>query len=165
MYGISPSPEIENHIPFELQESFSFKSRLSHVKKVQAGERISYGGTYQSEVEEWIGTVPVGYADGWLRKLQNQEVLIDGNRVPIIGRICMDQFMVRLPKQYEVGTLVTLIGRDGNEEISVGEVAARLETIAYEVPCIISHRVPRVYVEEGNETVVRNSVLHRTNYE
>ncbi|MCT9872764.1 alanine racemase, partial [Paenarthrobacter aurescens] len=76
-----------------------------------------YGATYTAEGDEWIGTLPIGYADGWIRKLQGQEVLVDGKRVPIVGRICMDQCMIKLPGPYPVGTVVTLIGNDGDESI------------------------------------------------
>ena len=96
MYGLTPSPEIEHELPFALKEAFSLHSRLVHVKKLTKGEKVSYGATYETEEEEWIGTIPIGYADGWIRRLQGQEVLVEGKRVPIVGRICMDQCMVKL---------------------------------------------------------------------
>lgn len=145
MYGLYPSPDVKGLKPIELEQAFSLHSRLTHVKKLPPGEAISYGATYQTKTEEWIGTVPVGYADGWVRRLKDSDVLIDGKRVPIVGRICMDQFMVRLDGPYEIGTKVTLIGRQKGQEISVDDVADRLGTINYEVPCLISYRVPRVY--------------------
>lgn len=159
MYGLAPSDEMKKDIPFPLKEAFSLKTRLVHVKKLKRGERISYGGTYEAKEEEWIGTLPIGYADGWLRKLQGQEVLIQGMRFPIVGRICMDQCMIRLPKEYPVGTAVTLIGKEGKEEIPIDEIAARLDTINYEIPCMISSRVPRVYKRSGNTIDIRNSIL------
>ncbi|NSL52470.1 alanine racemase [Calidifontibacillus erzurumensis] len=146
MYGLSPSTDIKDQLPFPLKEAFSLKSKIVHVKEVAPGERISYGGTYQTEKNEWIGTVPIGYADGWIRKLKFSEVLICGKRCPIIGRICMDQMMVALPKKVPVGTEVTLIGSQGSEKISIDEVAQRLDTINYEIPCLISSRVPRTYI-------------------
>jgi len=146
MYGLSPSMDIKDQLPFPLKEAFSLKSKIVHVKEVAPGERISYGGTYQTEKNEWIGTVPIGYADGWIRKLKFSEVLICGKRCPIIGRICMDQMMVALPKKVPVGTEVTLIGSQGSEKISIDEVAQRLDTINYEIPCLISSRVPRTYI-------------------
>ncbi|MGM8216636.1 alanine racemase [Bacillaceae bacterium W0354] len=145
MYGLYPSDVVENVTPIKLKPSFSLYSRLIHVKKVSKGERISYGGTYEAIGDEWIGTIPIGYGDGWLRKLQNFQVLIEGKRVPIVGRICMDQTMIRLDKPYELGTKVTLIGKDGSNEITMEEVADYLETINYEIPCIIGKRIPRVY--------------------
>lgn len=159
MYGLTPSPEIEHELPFPLKEAFSLRSRLVHVKKLDKGEKVSYGATYETEGEEWIGTIPIGYADGWIRRLQGQELLVEGSRVPIVGRICMDQCMVKLPHAVPVGTIVTLIGRQGNEFISVNEIAGKLETINYEVPCIISTRVPRLYKESGEIVVLKNYLL------
>lgn len=160
MYGLTPSPEIEHEIPFPLKEAFSLRSRLVHVKKLDKGDKVSYGATYEAETEEWIGTIPIGYADGWIRRLQGQEVLVEGKRVPIVGRICMDQCMVKLPHEVAVGTTVTLIGRENEEFISVNEIAQKLETINYEVPCIISTRVPRLYKQGGKIVVLKNYLLH-----
>ncbi|MBI0580912.1 alanine racemase [Neobacillus cucumis] len=159
MYGLTPSLEMESEIPFSLNEAFSLHSKLVHVKQLYKGDKISYGATYEASGDEWIGTVPVGYADGWIRKLQGQEVLINGIRVPIVGRICMDQFMVRLPHEVPVGTNVTLIGKDNNQFISINEIAKKLETINYEVPCIITNRVPRLYKKGGKATEIKNYLL------
>ncbi|MEH7181260.1 alanine racemase [Neobacillus vireti] len=159
MYGLTPSPEIEHELPFPLKEAFSLRSRLVHVKKLDKGDKVSYGATYEAEEEEWIGTIPIGYADGWIRRLQGQEVLVEGRRVPIVGRICMDQCMVKLPHFVPVGTTVTLIGKQSNEFISVNEIAQKLETINYEVPCIISSRVPRLYKKGGKIVVLKNYLL------
>jgi alanine racemase len=147
MYGLTPSPEITNQLPVHLKQAFSLKSRLVQVKKMPAGEAISYGATYRTKTDEWIGTIPIGYADGWLRSHSTNggEVLINGKRAPFVGRICMDQCMVRLPEPVETGTIVTLIGEDGNDKITMDDVAKRLGTINYEIPCIIGQRVPRVY--------------------
>ncbi|MBT2625742.1 alanine racemase [Bacillus sp. HU-1818] len=159
MYGLRPSAEITNEIPFRLHQAFSLNSTLSHVKKIRKGESVSYGATYTAEKDQWIGTVPVGYADGWLRKLQGTEVLINGKRLKIAGRICMDQFMVELDKEYPPGTRVTLIGRQKDDCITVDEIASRLETINYEVTCTISSRVPRMFLENGSIMEVRNPLL------
>ncbi|MEH7112528.1 alanine racemase [Neobacillus niacini] len=161
MYGLTPSPEIEHELPFPLKEAFSLRSRLVHVKKLDKGDKVSYGATYEAEGEEWIGTIPIGYADGWIRRLQGQEVLVEGQRVPIVGRICMDQCMVKLPHFVPVGTTVTLIGKQNNEFISVNEIAQKLETINYEVPCIISTRVPRLYKQGGKTVVLKNYLLNK----
>ncbi|MBN9656187.1 alanine racemase [Halobacillus sp. GSS1] len=159
MYGLYPSPYVKKERPIDLKPAFSLTSRLIHVKKIEAGESVSYGATYTAEKEEWIGTIPLGYADGWIRKLQGAEVLVDGKRQPIVGRICMDQFMIRLDQEYPIGTKVTLIGKQGNQEISADEIAEHLETINYEIPCMISQRVPRVFQEGGRTVEVRNSLL------
>ena len=160
MYGLTPSIEIKDSLPFQLSEAFSFHSRLVHVKKVSAGEKISYGTTYTAEKDEWIGTVPVGYADGWIRKLQNFDVLINGKRAQIIGRICMDQFMIRLNEKLPYGTKVTLIGCQKNECNSIDEVAKYLDTINYEISCMISYRVPRMFLKNMSIIEVSNAVLN-----
>lgn len=159
MYGLTPSPEMEQEIPFPLKEAFSLKAKVVHVKRLPKGEKVSYGATYESEDEEWIGTIPIGYADGWIRKLQGQEVLVDGGRSPIVGRICMDQCMIRLPEQVPLGTTVTLIGSGGDDMISVNEIAAKLETINYEVTCMIAKRVPRLYKQGGKIVELKNYLL------
>ncbi|MBB5174215.1 alanine racemase [Texcoconibacillus texcoconensis] len=160
MYGLTPADEIAEHLPFELHEAFSLHSRLVHVKKLSAGEAISYGATYQAQKDEWIGTVPIGYADGWIRENATQgEVLVNGVRCPIVGRICMDQMMVLLPHRVEVGEKVTLIGRQQEDMISVAEVARRLGTITYEIPCMISYRVPRAVWKGGKMVQIDNDVF------
>lgn len=144
MYGLNPSGTVLTD-PIQLEPALSLVSNLIQVKELPAGEGIGYGETYITEEPQWIGTVPIGYADGWLRKMQGYDVLVDGERCPIVGRVCMDQCMIRLPRQVPIGTKVTLIGRDQGAEITLQEVADRLETIHYEVACTISHRVPRIY--------------------
>lgn len=159
MYGLTPSLEIESELPVALTEAFTLHSRLVQVKQLKKGDKVSYGATFEAREDVWIGTLPIGYADGWIRRLQGQEVLVAGIRSPIIGRICMDQCMVMLPYEVPVGTIVTLIGRQGKETISINEIAAKLETINYEVPCIISSRVPRIYKQEGKVVDLNNSLL------
>lgn len=158
MYGLYPSEDVKNERPIDLKPAFSLRSRLIHVKKLNAGESISYGATYTAEKEEWIGTIPLGYADGIIRKLQGSDVLVDGKRMEIVGRICMDQFMVKLDQAYPVGEEVAIIGPQENEEITMDELANYLDTINYEIPCIITSRVPRVY-KRGEEIVdIRNEI-------
>ncbi|RYL87573.1 alanine racemase [Sporolactobacillus sp. THM19-2] len=159
MYGLSPSPEMIKKLPFPLKRVLSLHSRLMHVKKVEKGTSIGYGASYQSPSAEWIGTVPIGYADGWLRALSGSDLLVAGHRCPIVGRICMDQLMCRLPHEFPVGTEVTLIGREGSEEITADEIAKKLGTINYEVTCMIQPRVPRIFHEGGKKTDVLNPVL------
>ncbi len=159
MYGLSPSVEMKEALPFSLKEAFSLRTKLIHVKKLLPGETVSYGATYEAQEEEWIGTLPIGYADGWIRKLQGNVVLVNGMRVPIVGRICMDQCMIKLPCELTVGTVVTLIGQDQNDAIAIDEVASWLDTINYEIPCLISSRVPRIYVKAGKKMAVSNPIL------
>ncbi|MFB5663947.1 alanine racemase [Alteribacillus sp. HJP-4] len=152
LYGLTPSAEIVDELPFQLKEAFSLHSRLVQVKKLSEGESISYGATYTTEAEEWIGTVPIGYADGWYRYHSSAGgyVLIDGDKAPIIGRICMDQMMIKLPRELPVGEKVTMIGTQKQSSITVLDAAQRLQTITYEIPCMISKRVPRIYKNNNN---------------
>ncbi|MGV2622579.1 UNVERIFIED_CONTAM: alanine racemase [Halobacillus marinus] len=158
MYGLYPSQDVKRERPIDLQPAMSLHSQLIHVKQLEAGEAVSYGATYKAQETEWIGTVPIGYADGWTRKLQGMDVLVDGKRHPIVGRICMDQLMIRLDQEYPIGTKVTLIGKQEDQEISADDIAARLDTINYEVPCMIGSRVPRVYVKGGRIVDVKNAL-------
>ncbi|WP_101933373.1 alanine racemase [Virgibacillus dokdonensis] len=148
MYGLYPSQEIKVKGEIELKQAFSLHSRLVHVKKINPGDCVSYGCTYQAEAEEWIGTLPIGYGDGWLRKMQGFSVLVDGKRMPIVGRICMDQTMIKLDQAYPIGTKVTLIGCQNDACISMDEVSNYAETINYEIPCILNDRIPRIYKEQ-----------------
>jgi alanine racemase len=161
IYGLAPSGEMKMKLPFPLKEAFSLHTRLIHVKKLMPGDTVSYGATYTAEKEEWVGTLPIGYADGWQRRLSpGADVLINGERMPIIGRICMDQCMVRLSGEKEVGELVTLIGQQKDEVIEMDEVANLANTINYEIPCLISSRVPRVFVKNGRISENMNVILN-----
>ncbi|MGN7410079.1 alanine racemase [Sporosarcina sp. SAFN-010] len=145
MYGIAPSEVVARELPFQLERALRLETEIAFVKQVDAKEPISYGGTYVSQPGEWIATLPIGYADGLKRGLRNQEVLIRGKRVPIVGTICMDQCMVRLPERYPEGEPVLLLGKQGNEEITMEEWATRIGTIPYEIAVTIARRVQRQY--------------------
>lgn len=142
MYGLNPSgralPE-----PYPLAPAMQIVSKLSFVKRIEAGSAISYGATYHAKQAEWIGTVPMGYADGWQRRLQGFHVLVDGQRCEIVGRVCMDQFMIRLPHEYPAGTQVVLVGQSGDETITLQDVADYAHTIHYEIACGLSERIAR----------------------
>ncbi|MFC6322766.1 alanine racemase [Companilactobacillus baiquanensis] len=145
LYGLNPSGTDIPEVPFELKPALSLHSQLVFVKKIDKGEKVGYGATYTSEKPEWIGTVPIGYADGWLRRMQGYDILINGQKCPIVGRICMDQFMVKLPEELPVGTKVTLIGKDGDKEITATDAAQYAGTINYEILCCLTDRLPRIY--------------------
>lgn len=145
MYGIAPSEVVARELPFQLERALRLETEIAFVKQVDAKEPISYGGTYVSQSGEWIATLPIGYADGLKRGLRNQEVLVRGKRVPIVGTICMDQCMVRLPERYPEGEPVVLLGKQGNEEITMEEWATRIGTIPYEIAVTIARRVQRQY--------------------
>ncbi|MDV6378515.1 alanine racemase [Sporosarcina sp. GW1-11] len=145
LYGIAPSKVVEEKLPFPLRRAMTIETELTYVKKLPAGQPLGYGGRYESTEAEWVGTLPIGYADGLKRGLTGQEVLIGGKRVPIIGTICMDQCMIKLPYEFPEGEKVVLIGKQGDEEITVEEWANRLDTIPYEIAVTFSTRIPRVY--------------------
>ena len=144
MYGLNPSGEVLD-LPYDLTPALSLESALVHVKTVPAGACMGYGATYQADSEQVIATVPIGYADGWTRDMQNFTVLVDGQACPIVGRVSMDQITIRLPKVYPLGTKVTLIGTNGDKEITATQVATYRGTINYEVVCLLSDRIPREY--------------------
>lgn len=159
LYGIAPSDETPLDSVGELSPSMSLKTHVSSVRRVPAGTPVSYGCTYVTERESVIATLQVGYADGVPRVLSSKgSVLIRGKRAPIAGRICMDQMMVDITDidGVAVGDVATIIGKDGDEFISADEVARLAGTIAYEIVCGISKRVPRVYTEDGEVTGVLN---------
>ncbi|KAF0422907.1 alanine racemase [Pediococcus pentosaceus] len=148
IYGMNPSGKALES-PFDLQPAMSLESELSFSKLVQKGRSISYGATYTAKEDEWIGTIPIGYADGYERRLQGFHVLIDGQFCEIVGRICMDQMMVRLPKSYPVGTKVILAGKSGEKSITMTDIAEYAGTINYEITCGFTQRLPRIYTENG----------------
>ncbi|MBM7542895.1 alanine racemase [Amphibacillus cookii] len=145
MYGLYPSMYMKKTPPFVLYPALTLQTQLTHVKQLDPGEGVSYGVTYRTKGKEWIGTLPIGYADGIQRKWQGLDVLVDGKRMPLVGRVCMDQCMVKLDRAYPIGTEVTFIGKQGNEQISLEEVAEHLGTINYEVSCLFTSRLPRYY--------------------
>ncbi|MDU5333809.1 alanine racemase [Enterococcus sp.] len=146
MYGLNPSGH-ELPEAYPLKPAMELVSELIQVKELAAGEGVGYGKTYDTPEKEWIGTVPIGYADGWLRKMQGFSLLVEGEFCEIVGRVCMDQLMIRLPREFKAGTKVTLIGKSKGQEITMQDVADHLGTIHYEVCCMLSERVPRIYQE------------------
>lgn len=153
IYGIYPSNEVERDI-IELIPAMEIKSHITYVKTIQKGASISYGGTFTAPKTMRVATIPVGYADGYPRQLSNKGwVLIHGKKAPILGRVCMDQFMVDVTDIEDVkrGTEATLLGADGKEFISIEEFGDMSGRFSYEFACDITKRVPRVYVKDGLE--------------
>lgn len=147
LYGLYPSTGV-NRQGIRLEPVMSFKARVVQVKKVPAGFSVSYGCTYVTERATVIATLPVGYADGYSRRLSSRgEVLVRGHRAPVVGRVCMDQCMLDVGDIPGVapGDEVVLFGRQGDQILSVEEVADRIGTINYEVVCMVGARVPRIY--------------------
>lgn len=153
IYGIYPSFEVERDI-VRLQPVMELKSHVTFVKNIQPGTAVSYGGTFVADRPMRIATIPVGYADGYPRGLSGKgRVLIRGRKAAILGRVCMDQFMVDVTAIPDVqpGDEVTLIGKDGGEYISMEELGEISGRFSYEFACCVSKRVPRVYIKDGKE--------------
>lgn len=150
LYGVYPSKEVGRD-NVNLKPVMTFKTRVGHVKYIDENEGVSYGLIYKAERHMKVATLPVGYADGYSRLLtEKSEVLIKSSRREVIGRICMDQLMIDLGKsKAQVGDEVVLFGYNEKEELSVDEVADWLNTINYEVLCMVSRRVPRLYIKSG----------------
>ena len=149
LYGLKPS--YSNVLPIEIKPVLEWKSVISMIKTVHPGETIGYGRTYKVKENMQVATIPTGYADGYNRLLSNRGyVLLHGKRAPIVGRICMDQFMIDVTNISEARPYdeVILIGKSGNEILTADDMAEMLETIGYEVVCDISKRVPRLYINE-----------------
>lgn len=149
LYGLWPSDEVKEGGKIELSPCLSLKSRIVYVKTVPAGQEISYGGTYTTERDTRVATICIGYGDGYPRSLSNKGyVLLNGQRAPILGRICMDQFMVDVTDikgEVQTGSIVTLLGRDGTEEITMEALGALSGRFNYELACDLGKRIPRVY--------------------
>lgn len=160
LYGFYPSQEVRQ--AFSLRPAMSLHSKVGMIKQVPPDIGISYGKIYQTTKEESIATLPIGYADGILRSLSNRgQVLIKGKRVPIVGRVCMDQLMIQVDDAMPVfiGDEVVFYGTQGEEQISVEEVAQWMGTIHYEVTCLLDWRVPRVYKRGGKTVEIVNRLL------
>ncbi|MBQ2744501.1 MAG: alanine racemase [Lachnospiraceae bacterium] len=150
LYGMYPSDEV-NKKAVALRPALELKSHVIFVKTLPAGIGISYGSTYVTDRETKVATIPIGYGDGYPRNLSNKGyVLIKGKKCPILGRVCMDQFMVDVSGlDVKEGEVVTLIGKDGEENISVEELAELAGTFNYEFVCDLGKRIPRVYYRNG----------------
>lgn len=150
MYGCYPSDEVDKSV--KLKPVMSVYTKISHIKTLPAGEKLSYGCTFTTPREMRIATLPIGYADGFNRLMSNNgEVLICGKRAKVVGRVCMDQTLVDVTDIPGVdrGEEAVIIGRQGKDEITADEFAARCGTISYEILCAISPRVPRLYYENN----------------
>lgn len=143
LYGINPKSDWS--IAFSFVPALSLYTRIIQCKRVEAGSLISYNGRYQAKTDEWIGTIPIGYADGLDRRYRDGNVFVDGDFCPIVGQICMDQTMIRLPNFVPEGTLVEIIG----PHISVDEMAEKCGTISYHILTQLSKRLPRIYKSNG----------------
>lgn len=142
------NPMTDRELPPQFRPALTWKARLISVRTFPPGHGISYGSKYVTSKEERIGVIPIGYGDGF-RRVDGQQVLVGGKRVNIVGRVCMDQCMLQLDDvpEAKVGDEIVLVGRQGQEFISIDEVAKRWGTINYEVVCGLAERLPRIYIE------------------
>ncbi len=150
IYGLQPSGALHHHLP--LQPVMELKTVISMLKTVEADTTVSYGREFSTERKTVLATVPIGYADGYPRKLHDlADMLVNGRRARISGRVCMDQLMLDVTDipGVRTGMTVTVFGRDGGEQLTVDELAAKYETINYEMVCIVGKRVPRIFVRNG----------------
>jgi len=160
LYGLYPSEDVKKQ-NVDLRQAMSLKAELSHVKVLEAEMGVSYGLKYKTPQTTKIGTLPIGYADGFTRMYSfKAHGLVQGVKKPIVGRICMDQCMIELNDvDAQPGDVVTLFGRDGDSMITIDEVANYVDTINYEVVCMIDKRVPRVYTRNNEIIQIRDYVL------
>ena len=152
IYGMYPSDEVD-HNSVKLTHAMEIKSCITYIKEIGAGTAVSYGGTFVADHTMKVATIPVGYGDGYVRSLSGKgDVLIRGKRAAILGRICMDQFMVDVTDIPDVqeDDEVTLLGKDGSECITMEELAEKSGGFHYEMVCDIGKRIPRVYLKDGN---------------
>ena len=157
-YGMYPSEEVDKSL-LSIKPVMSWKTHVAHIKTLEAGREISYGGTYTTDKSTRVATIPVGYADGYPRCLSNLgRVIINGKYAPILGRVCMDQFMVDITDidNVDIDTEVILVGCQGDAVLSMEEVSELAHSFNYELPCRISRRVPRVYYKDGKEQFSAN---------
>ncbi len=158
LYGMYPSDEVDKS-RLDLVPAMTLKSTVTHVKEVEAGRGVSYGREYITKGVTKIATVPIGYADGYLRRLAKEgKMLVNGVKVPIIGRICMDQCMIDVTNvnNTDRGDEVIIFGREG---VTIDDLAKWLDTINYEVACVIGKRIPRIYTKNGKAVKVLNYLM------
>lgn len=161
LYGYYPSEEVDKS-RIKLKPVMELKTNIVHIKSIPSGYYISYGRRFQASRDSIIATLPVGYADGYTRLLNNKaKVIINGQLAPVVGSICMDQCMVDVTDiegGVKVGDEVILIGEKDGVKLNADHIAKMLGTINYEVVCMITKRVPRVYIKDGEVVKVRNYV-------
>ena len=162
LYGLKPSNEVDLSLIGGVRGVMALRSHISFLKTVSAPTPVSYGCTYVAQPGTRVATVCAGYADGVNRLLSNRgQVLVRGQRCPIIGRVCMDQFMIDVTHVPEaaLGDAVTIFGRDGSDEITADDVADQIGTIGYEVTCLVTPRVPRVYIRDGEVVSIQRPLI------
>ncbi len=159
LYGLAPSGKLKNQI--DLKPAMEIKSVIAHIKNIEKGTTISYGRTFTAPHKMTVATVPIGYADGYIRSFGSDGyMIVNGKKAKVVGRICMDQCMVDITDipNVKIGDVVTVIGKSGNCEISMDDAAAWAGTINYEIACLVGKRVPRVYIKDREITSVNGLI-------
>ena len=160
LYGYYPSDEIDKN-NLALKPALTLKATITNVKTLEKDMYVSYGRTFKTSNETIVATIPVGYADGYLRKLaENGKVIIKGEFAPIIGRICMDHFMIDVTNipDVKIGDEVILLGEKNGLKYNADDMAKKLDTINYEVTCMLKSRLPRVYIKDTHIINVKNHI-------
>lgn len=160
MYGYYPSTEV-NKDNLDIKPVMSLKANIVFIKTLEVGQYIGYGRKFKTKRKSIIATLPLGYADGYTRLLSNKaKVIINGQFAPVVGNICMDQCMIDITdiSGVKLGDEVILIGSDGNLKYDADDIALTLGTINYEVLCMLSRRIPRVYIEKGEVSKIKNYI-------
>ena len=150
--GIGLYGYLEN---IKLEQAISLYSKVFYIKRVPTGETIGYSATYKTATDTIVGTMPIGYADGFIRANQGRKVYVDGNMCEVIGRVCMDQTMIELPSTIKEGTKVEIFG----PHIPLEDMSNELQTIPYEIICLIASRVSRVYIKDNKVLSEDNEYL------
>jgi alanine racemase len=160
LYGLYPS-EYVNHNAVHLKEVMCLKAKISQVKDIEAGCGVSYGLKFKTDKKSRVATLPIGYADGFTRMLSGKaKVMVNTSKVPIIGNICMDQCIIDVTGlEANIGDEVILFGGNNSAGISIDSVANLLNTINYEIVCMVDKRVPRLYIKDGKEIYFKDYVL------
>lgn len=158
LYGYYPSEYVKENVKVHLKPSAQLVSEIVQTKTLNVGDSVSYGSTYTATEPTRIAVLPIGYADGYLRSMQGSCVNVNGHQCEVIGRVCMDQTMVKIPDTVKVGDKVILLDNHVDTDQSVEALAKQQDTINYEVLCNLSRRLPRIYHIEDN-TEITNELL------
>lgn len=161
LYGMYPSKELKR-ADVDLRQVMSLKAQIAVINEINEGESVSYGGTFVAKDKRLVGTIPIGYGDGFSRSLSNRaHVIVKGKLAPVVGRVCMDHFMIDVThiEGVKPGDVVTVYGKDGDEAIWIEDVASMLDTISYEITCRLNKRIPKVFIKNGLPYLIYDEII------